>query len=650
MQRRRFLKQLATVGAAPILLNGIPVRVMANSMATQLTCAEVTDRVLVVVQLHGGNDGLNTVVPLNHLTTYNTIRPSINLPTTGLRPLITLDSTVPVNQQVGLNHELGAFKSLYDSGKMALIQNAGYANNNRSHFKAKDDWLTGSDSQTSYASGWLGRFLDHNYPNYPTGYPNPSMPDPIGLELGASSVSLSFHKPTGGSIALAMKGDPAGYYSLVSGVGGPVPQTVPATHFGDKLQRVIDTQLSSNNYAQRIDTIFNAGSNSATVTYPLTYHSPASQRYNNELAPQLKTVARLISGGSKTKIYWVRLTGFDTHVNQTDSTDHSKGVHAVLMHHLSESIKAFQDDLAAQGLEDRVMTVTFSEFGRRAAENGSSGTDHGTFAPMFVVGKHVKAGIMGNNSDLTNLNRNDLTTLDNDYRKVFTTILQDWLGADQQSLNLMNFGAFSNQKLPLVDTPEIVPANCYLRPLPVSLLGFDAHPQSDNKVRCEWFTQVESNNKSFIVERSKDGTDFVNVADIAGGGTRTGYKAYEWLDEDPIMGVSYYRLKQVDYSGEVSFYPKVAVFLQEDHDEITTKAYPNPCDTFFNVDVQIAQAGAAMLSVVNAKGQTVMERPLSLTAGKSSHKIACDHLSQGMYIINIATSKGEHSTFRIVKR
>lgn len=650
MQRRRFLKQLATLGAAPILLNGVPVRVMANSMASQLTCSEVNDRVLVVVQLHGGNDGLNTVVPLNHYGTYSTLRPNITLPNTGLRPLITLDSSLPANQQVGLNHELNAFKTMYDQGNLALIQNTGYANNNRSHFKAKDDWLTGSDSQTQYNSGWIARFLDGQYPDYPSAYPNTYMPDPIGLELGSSAVSLAFHRQQLGSIGLAMKGDPAGFYSLVSSVGGPLPSTVPMTHYGDKLQNIINTQQSTGDYAQRIDQVYQAGTNASAITYPQTYHSASTFRYNNELAPQLKTVARLISGGLKTKIFWVRITGFDTHVNQTTTLDPSMGPHAVLMYHLSEAIKAFHDDLAAQGLDDRVLTLTFSEFGRRAAENGSTGTDHGTYAPMFVAGKHVDAGVFGTNSDLTNLTGNDLSTFSYDYRQVFTTVMQDWLGADSSALSAMNFSTWENQKLSLIENTEVVPTACYLRPLPVSLVDFTANPQPEDKVLCEWRTQMEVNNDRFVLERSKDGEEFEEITQIKGAGTSYSFNSYEWVDEEPYLGISYYRLKQIDLDGMASYYPKVAVLLQPDHDEITYRAYPNPATDFFKLDINSVLSSAASLKIANYQGQVIREERLDITAGKSSHTIKCGALAAGMYIVTVATGSGEGFTFKLVKK
>lgn len=651
MQRRRFLKQLATLGAAPILLNGIPMRAMANSLATQVNCSDVNDRALVIIQLHGGNDGLNTLVPLNHYSTYANLRPNLALSNTGgHRSVIGLDSTLSNSQQIGLHPDLGAFKSMYDAGKMTIIQNAGYADNNKSHFQAKDDWLTGSDSQTQYSEGWMANYLDYQYPGYPNGYPNSLMNDPVGLEFGSSAVSLAFHRQEEGAMGLAMKGDPSGFYSLVSGVGGPLPSTVPRSHYGEKLKNLMEIQTKTGSYAQRIDQVYNNGSNHSSVSYPTTYHSFANYLGENHLAPQLKTVARLISGGLKTKIFWVRLAGFDTHINQVSSFDPTSGSHAILMYNLAEAVKAFQDDLAAQGLEDKVMTVTFSEFGRRVAQNGSFGTDHGTYAPMFVFGKHVAPGVIGNNADLSNLTNNDLSVLDHDYRRVFTTVLQDWLGADNQAITNANLATFANQKLPIVNTNEIAPASCYITPLPVSLLGFEAHPQSDGTVLCEWRTEREINNAGFEVERSKDGESFESLAQIVGNGSTELFHSYEWTDEDPYRGLSYYRLKQVDIDGAVHYHPKVAVRLLQDHDLITYKAYPNPAVDHFNVEINSVSATKGELRIVNKQGQLILSKKVEVVAGSSKHLIQCSSLSTGVYIVQFQSAIGENFSFHLVKQ
>ena len=192
------------------------------------------------------------------------------------------------------------------------------------------------------------------------------------------------------------------------------------------------------------------GNNSPNVIYPETYplNAPAG-RLDNRLSSQLKLIARLLSGGSKTKIFLARIGGFDTHAGQVESYDPTMGGHAALLHHISSAVFAFQEDLRQLGLDHRVLTLTTSEFGRRAVSNGSFGTDHGNAAPMFLFGRGVKPGIIGTNPDLNSLDNNNIP-MQIDYRQVFTTVLQDWMGATDEAINFTMFGAFLDQKLDLI--------------------------------------------------------------------------------------------------------------------------------------------------------------------------------------------------------
>lgn len=649
MKRRNFLKNLLSASAAPLMLNGIPVRALADTMMAQLsTCAEVQDRALVLIQLHGGNDGLNTVLPVNQYSTYLSLRPNIALPNSGSRKFINLDTSLQLVNQVGIHPDMTAMKALYDQGKVNVIQGAGYPNNNKSHFKATDIWMTGADSTAAntFTSGWMGRYLNHTFPNYPAAYPHPQMPDPLGMELGSRYISLGYHMDGVGSMGLALSGDPSSFYTLVSGVGGPLPQYVPPSHFGEKLQMLIDSQNNGNDYAKRVDQVYNAGSNHPSVTYPVNYYTSSSFRYKNELAPQLKTIARLISGGSKTKVFLVRLTGFDTHTNQADSTDPSKGKHAVLLYHLSTAIKAFQDDLAAQSLDDKVMTVTFSEFGRRAAENGNNGTDHGTLAPMFVIGSGVNGGVSGANSNLGNLSGNNLQGLQNDYRQVYTTLLQDWLGASNQALTDTYFDSFKNQKIPFIQSSFIAGSTCYLTPFPVGLLAFDARVEKDGKVLCDWRTATELNNDFFTLERSKDGELYEEMGKIPGAGTSSTAQSYQWPDPLPHLGISYYRLRQTDFDGATTFYPPVSVQVFADEQPLTYRAFPNPATDFFTLEVNSLSAVGSSLGIYNLRGQLIREYELELADGLSRHKVDTHELSQGIYLIRLATHEGEEVSFR----
>jgi uncharacterized protein (DUF1501 family) len=457
MKRRDFVKNIPIL-AAPFLLNGIPINMLAGGL-NNLAAQAVGDRVLILIQMHGGNDGLNTVIPVDQYGNYFNLRPNIAIPSTGLRKFINLDSTLPIADQVGLHPDMTAVKSLYDDGKAAIVQGVAYENLNQSHFRSRDIWLMGGDYDDYLGSGWMGRYLDHVFPNYPTNYPNAQMPDPPAIEIG-TSVSLAFHKATGIPISLSIN-DPDQFYNLIKGVGGDPPSSISNTHYGDELRYIIGMEQQSNVYSDRLKAVYDAGSNSANVTYPSQYPGNAPSGYfKNELAPQLKLIARLLAGGSKTKIFLTRIGRFDTHANQVEATDTSVGGHAALLYHISSAMKAFQDDLKGLGLEDRVMSVTFSEFGRRAASNGSYGTDHGTSAPMFVFGKCVKPGVIGTNPDLNNLDNGNLRQ-QFDYRQVFTTMLQDWLGADSAALSDTLFQDFENQKLDLVECSAVSGVSSY---------------------------------------------------------------------------------------------------------------------------------------------------------------------------------------------
>ncbi len=245
-----------------------------------------TDRVLVIIQLDGGNDGLNTVIPLDQMDLYNKARQSVALPA---NKVLSLPTTI----KSGLHPALDEIRGLYTEGRIKIIQSVGYPSPNYSHFRSTDIWMSASDAEEVLSSGWAGRYLNHEYSNYPNGFPTEDMPDPLSVEIGYGQ-SLAFQGPaTSMSVTIA---NPEDFNKLIQGFETPLPQTP----FGDKLGYVRLIKKQSNTYGERMKDAFGKAKNKAS--YP----------EDNDLADQLKIVARLIAGGLKTRIYKVSISGFDT--------------------------------------------------------------------------------------------------------------------------------------------------------------------------------------------------------------------------------------------------------------------------------------------------------------------------------------------------
>ena len=424
MKRRDFLRSTVPATILPAVINGFSIKAFGaeSPLAQLLNGATVTDHVLVIVQLSGGNDGLNTVIPIENYSNYFNARSNIAIPES---------SILKLTDKTGLNPAMTGMKALFDQGKLGVVQAVGYPTPNFSHFRATDIWMSGSASDEVLISGWAGRYLNYEYPNFPTGYPNTDAPDPLGIQIG-STTTLTFQGP---AVSMGMSiSNPTSFYNLLNGVEDPAPNT-PA---GKELKYV---RLVAKQTSQYATSVKNAA---LSVTQQVTYPTP------NSLADQLKIVARLIKGGLKTRVYMVNYGSFDTHSLQTSATDTTVGTHANLLKNVSDAVKAFQDDLKFLGIEERVVGMTFSEFGRRIKSNSSTGTDHGAAAPVFLFGKNVIPAVLGNNPTLpVNATVNDNIPMQYDFRSIYATLLENWLcvkNADLQQIMLKNF-----QSLPLVN-------------------------------------------------------------------------------------------------------------------------------------------------------------------------------------------------------
>jgi uncharacterized protein (DUF1501 family) len=428
MKRRDFIKYSAPAAAVTAMIGSIPVRTMGMEspfIRALMGYASDTDHVLVLVQLNGGNDGLNTLVPVDTYSSYQAARSNVAIPQNRILSLSGVTKT-------GLHPAMTGIQNLYNEGKIAIIQSVGYPNPNFSHFRATDIWMSASDANQYVNSGWIGRYLNQEYPGFPNGYPNPGMTDPLGIQVG-SVTSLTFQGP---QVSMGMSiSDPVNFYNLINGIQDPAPNT-PA---GFELTYIRTVARQTQQYADVIRTA------ALRVTQQSTYPT------NNPLADQLKIVARLVKGGLKTRVYMVSIGGFDTHSVQVNQSDTTTGVHATLLQRVSDAIKAFVDDLKFLGVQKRVMGMTFSEFGRRIKSNSSLGTDHGAAAPVIIFGDYAVPGILGNNPVIpSNASVNDNIPMQYDFRSVYATMLEKWFCVDNTTLQTVMLKNY--QSLPVVKT------------------------------------------------------------------------------------------------------------------------------------------------------------------------------------------------------
>lgn len=427
MKRRNFISEVSKASLIPGLIGGYSFKAFSESaLLRALAVTSETDHVLVLIQLNGGNDGLNTVIPLDQYAALSSARGNILIPSAQVLPLAGTTAT-------GLHPNMTGFQQLFNNGKASIIQGVSYPSPNLSHFRATDIWLSGSDSSQVLSTGWAGRYLDYEYPNFPVGYPNSTMPDPLALEIG-SVVSLAFQGP---AVSLGMTiTDPTNFYNLINGIQDPAPNTL----YGKELTYLRQINQQSQAYSSVITTAANH-INQQSPAYPASG--------TNSLADQLKIVARLIAGGLKTKIYMVNLGGFDTHSDQVVAGALTTGRHGLLLSKLSEAVSAFMTDLQFLNVADRVVGMTFSEFGRRIISNGSLGTDHGIGAPMLLFGNAVQSGIIGTNPVIpNNANDGDNVPMQYDFRSVYASLLSEWFcvpAADLDQILLQNF-----QLLPVI--------------------------------------------------------------------------------------------------------------------------------------------------------------------------------------------------------
>lgn len=388
ISRRTFL-EASTVGVGAGL-PGVFQRVAQSAPKSDQKGGDQT--VLVVVELTGGNDGLNTIIPFRD-PIYRTARPSLRQ---------RADQIKKIDDDLGFHPAMQGFSDLLEAGQLAIVQGVGYANPNRSHFESMDIWHKATRSR-SEQFGWLGRSL-------------PRLKIGKGLYLGTGEGPLALFSPAGHAPAVAsLKA-----YQLKTGPGA----------VGKQRRDTIETL----NEQATEDDLLNFVRSSTTQTYASSKelervadsYQPAKSYPANRLGQNLKLIAQLIDAGIPERIYYTTHGSFDTHAGQQPN-------HARLLGELAEGLNAFQKDLSQKGHGKRVVVMTFSEFGRRVKENGSAGTDHGVASQMFLIGENIKAGLIGKHPRLDDLTDGDLKH-HTDFRQVYATMLDEWLDVPSKEI------------------------------------------------------------------------------------------------------------------------------------------------------------------------------------------------------------------------
>ena len=406
MTRKEFIKKSLMAFGSLMFLPRIVYPLLGQRTIRNLQDL-FNNKTVVLINLSGGNDGLNTVIPYSNDNYYN-LRPSI-----GIDP----SSVLALNNDLGLHPELSELYDFWQLNKLAIIENVGYNSQNLSHFRSTDIWRSGSNSNEVVTTGWVARYIEQVVQDIHTNPPQ----YPSAFQIGNSN-TLQLTGNNG--LTGVLVDDPETFYQLVNETYDDLSNGENDLNTYGKQEVEFIRQIStlSFNYADVIQSASLNGQN--TVNYANT--SPARD---------LKIIAKLISGGLYSPFYLVHQGGYDTHDNQLYR-------HDILMNNLSSSISSFITDLHNQGLHENIVVMTTSEFGRRPFENGAFGTDHGTSAPHFLVGNNINSSIIGGNPNLSSFDNNQNLHHTIDYRQIFTSLITEWFGHSQNIANTTFNGSF----------------------------------------------------------------------------------------------------------------------------------------------------------------------------------------------------------------
>lgn len=403
MKRRNFLKYGLSAISLPILIQGQALGLIPdNAVLKALTSGNKT-RKLILIHLKGGNDGLNMFTPLDQYINLRKARPNIIIPQ---------EELIRLTDVLGMHPAMNSFKRLYDLKQALIIQNVSYPSPSLSHFQSQTIVNNASSTELNWNSGWLGRYFQNASPDFPTDFPNTEDAHPLAITIGTQDSPIS-------------QGDTANYSISMTDASNNFQQPIQQTQveedspYNHELRFITEAIRVADAYLDPIQEAASKGGNQS----PLYPEDP-----KNQLAKQLALVARLIGGGLETPIYVLSLDGFDTHSNQVASeSSTTQGHHASLLRYLADGILAFQDDLNRMGLEENVIGMVYSEFGRRIASSENLGTDHGTAYPAILFGQPINPTVLGHNPTIPE-EVNPFMNLDMqfDFRSIYASIFQQW--------------------------------------------------------------------------------------------------------------------------------------------------------------------------------------------------------------------------------
>lgn len=603
MKRRDFIKTSSAV-ATPLFLNGFPMRAEAGDPLLQLMAlgSLQNGRKLVVIQLNGGNDGLNTVFPKDQYAKLLNARTNLLMPESAILPINGFTAT-------GLHPSLTGMNTLFSTGLVNILQGVSYPNPSFSHFRATDIWFTGSASNVELNSGWVGRHLNEEFPSFPEGYPNTTMPDPLAVQIGSQASIMT----QGPSINMCMTvSNPSSFYNLVDGVLDPAPPTP----YGSELTYVRDIKRQSNAYNTAVKNAYNA----ATT---LSGKYPAS----NNLADQLKIVARLIKGGLKTPVFIVNhQNSFDTHSNQVDSGDRTKGAHANMLSALSKAVDAFMDDIKLMGKDDLVFGMTHTEFGRQVKSNASNGTDHGSGVPMFFFGKMVNPAVVGTNPVIADnpQGATNVVAMQFDFRRVYYTVLKKWFELTPAQLTNVMFQTY--------DEVDIFAPNVAL---PVTFLSFKGRWADTSWAELTWVVEEETNIDAYEVMRSLDGAAYEKIVNLQATNA-TGRHSYTFIDKNAEKNFYYYRIQIIEKDGLRKYSEVVLLKKNAKTVPLRMKVQPNPINENFSLAFDEKINGIMSIRLVDMSGREIWKRITEVIEQYNvPMRLSSNQVKPGMYIMEV---------------